>query len=238
MVVMQRGVSVLFAVLVVTSMAAMAPLGAAQTHEDGASEGDANDVRPGERLAGVVGVQGAEIDGELESRTFGIKVAQAATDEARADVVAEQLERNERRLDELSERQHDLHQQQEAGEISNGTFRAEIARTVVETENAKRTTNQSADAAAELPEDLLTERGVDAARIQTLQTRANELSGPEVAEIARGIAGERTGAPIGPDRGDRPGVDGDRPGSDSDRPGPGSDRPGPADHVQPDDDPA
>ncbi|MES3516250.1 MAG: hypothetical protein PPP58_01160 [Natronomonas sp.] len=207
---MKRTVSILLAALMVTSVLGAVPLGAAL--QDDAEDAE-EDIQPGEQLSGVVGVQEAEIDGEIEDRAFGIKLAQAASDDARADVVAEQLQRNEQRIEELEERQEQLRQQREAGEITEGTYRAEIARNAAEVQNLKRTTNRGADAAASFP-DKLEERGIDTERIQTLQQRADELTGPEVAEIARGIAGDRVGTPMGPDRGDRAGPDRDRPGVD------------------------
>lgn len=214
---MKQSVPILLAAVMVVSMIAMVPLGAAQLQDDEADDGDGDDIRPGEQLSGVVGVQEAEVDGELDSRTFGIELAGASSEEARADVVADQLDRNEQRIEDLSDRQAELRQQREAGEITDGTYRAGIARNVVETQNVKQTTNQSAAAAADLPEELRTERGIDADRIETLRTNANELSGPEVAEIARGIAGDRAGTPLGPDRGNSGDRGGDRPGPDTDR---------------------
>ncbi len=203
---MKRAVTILVATMLAVSMIAAVPLGAALPEQDEEAD-DGDDIRPGERLGGVVGVQEAEIDGEIESRSFGIKTAQDRTDDARSDAVAEQLERNEQRLTELQQRQQELREQRDAGEITNGTYRAKMAETVAETENVKRTTNARANVSAELPDEMLEERGVDAEKIRTLQERANELSGPEVAEIARGIAGERVGAPMGPDRADRAGPD-------------------------------
>lgn len=210
---MQRGLAVLVAALMIIGVAV--PIGGALAQDDASGEADeAEDVRPGERLSGVVGVQKAELDGEIESRSFGVRIAQAETDDARADVVADRLQRNEMRLDELETRKEELRERRDAGEISEGTYRAKVAQSAAEIENVRRTTNRSAEVAAELPEELLVERGIDAERIGTIRERANGLTGPEVAEIARGIAGDRVGAPMGPDH-DRPDVG---PTPDSDRP--------------------
>lgn len=196
------------------------------TNETNTNETAANGTAPGEQLSGVIGVQEAEIEGDVDKRTFDIKVAQAQTQEAQADVVATQLGNVEERLNALEERKAELDQQRADGEISEGKYRAEIARVAAQTETATQLTNQSEQTAGELPEHLLTERNVSAEQIQTLKDRAGELSGPEVAEIARGIAGPGIGQtpadqrPVDvPDRPERPGDD--RPGddrTDDDRP--------------------
>jgi len=199
--------------------------GVAQTNDTDTNDTDANATAPGERLSGVVGVGEAELEGDLDRRTFGVKVAQAASQEAQAEVVGDQLGDVEERLAELAQRKEELEAQREADEISEGKYRAEMAKVAAETRTAKQLTNQSEDVADELPADVLAERNVSADRIRTLRDRANELSGPEVAEIARGIAGPDAGQtpasdrPVEvPDRPERPGEDpaDNRTGGDAD----------------------
>lgn len=193
------------AVVLVVSVAG-APLAGATPAANDAQESD--EIAPGERLSGVVGVQGAELEGELDKRTFGIAVAKAATEEARADVVAGQVHDVEERLDELEERKAELEEQRESGEISQGKYEAEVARIAAEAETAERLADASAEEAGELPAELLADRGINAEAIQTLKDDANELSGQEVAEIARSIAGNDVGAPVGgSDRAERAGAD-------------------------------
>lgn len=164
--------------------------------EETSTEND-SDVRPGERLSGAIGVQMAEIDGEVESRAFGLTIAEAASDDARADVVAEKLRENQQRLADLEERKQELEEEREAGDVSVGKYQAEIATLAQEIDNLERTTNQSAEAAEDLPAEKLEERGVNASAIDQLRQQASELGGKEVSEIARGIAGERTGQAAG-----------------------------------------
>lgn len=155
-------------------------------------------IQPGERLAGVVGVQGGELEGDLAERTFGLKVAQAASDEAKADVVAAQLNDNVDRLESIEERVDALQAQRDAGEISEGRFRAEIAAIAVEQQTFDRLMDRTEAAAADLPEALLLDRGINVEAINDLRDRAGDLDGLEVRDIARSIAGEGTGDPIGP----------------------------------------
>ncbi len=201
------------------------------TDDDAAGEDDdsddANRTSPGERLAGVVGVQGAEIDGEVDSRAFDRRVGPDRSDEERADAIAERLDRNADRLDEIERRQVELRERRAAGEITEGEFRSRMARLAAETATIDRTTNRSAAAAEGVSREQLEARGVDADRIETLRTRANELSGPEVAAIAREIAGPNVGGPAGrPDHAGTPASD-DPPGNASDRAGSSADERGP-----------
>jgi len=155
-------------------------------------------VAPGAQLAGVVGVQGAEIEGDVRSRSFGIRVARAASNESRAAVVAEQLGDVEQRLSELEAEHEALREARENGSLSEGEYRARAARLHAESRTVQRLANQSADAAAGIPEETLAANGVNATAIQTLRDRAGNLSGQETAAIARSIAGEGVGQPARP----------------------------------------
>lgn len=184
---------------------------------DAQNETNESDVEPGAQLSAVVGVQEAEIDGDIESRAFGHAVANASSNESKADVVADQVERNEERLAELEERKVELTEQREAGNISESKYEAEMAKIAAETATIQQTTNQSANASEDLPAELLEERGVNASAIETLQDRASELSGGEVSEMAKRIAGERTGQAGGaPDDVGERGDAGDREGTEDD----------------------
>lgn len=189
------------------------------TERGNASE---NAVAPGERLSGILGVGQAELENEVDSRSFGLAVARAASDDAKADVVGEQLDDVEQRLDDLEQRKADLAAARENGSLSEGAYRARMAEVAAELEGAERVANQTANESAGLPADLLEQKGINASAIQTLKDRANELGGQEVAEIARAIAGSSVGtAPdhAGPDRrspGDR-GPDAPTDGNATDR---------------------
>lgn len=193
-------VLVLAAALVVAPVAAAAPSGGpaatfgAQDTETPTPEADENaSVAPGEKLSGAIGVQQTEIEGEVDERTFGVKVAKAGADDSKARIVADQLDDVEQRLDQLEERKQNLKDARENGSISEGQYRAEMARVVAETESARRMVNASEETAQGLPAETLAEKGVDVEAIQTLKDRAGNLSGPEVAKIAQSIAGKDIG---------------------------------------------
>lgn len=223
---MNPRISPLVVALIVAGLIATVPLGAAVANgdvptatvggdqrqvDDGNATnvsdpaGSADDLRPGERMSGVIGIQESEVEGELDSRSFEVRLAAADTDAERAAVIADRIERNERRLAELRERQQAIRERRTAGTLSDGAYAARMAENGATVVSVKRTTNRSAAAAAELPDDVLADRNVSADRIRALRTQADELTGPETAAIARSIGGNRTGAPMGPDRGERPG---------------------------------
>jgi len=213
------------AVLVAVPAVGLAVDGAHTNAQDDANEPE---VTPGEQLSGVVGAGEAEISGDHEQRSLDAALAQADSDQARADIVSERLGAVEQRLDDLEQRRAALDAQREAGEITEGEYRAELTRLAAQAETAKTLGNRTGQAANGVPTDLLADRGVDADRIQQISSRASDLTGPEVAEIARGIAGNDVGntpaanrpvdVPRGPPDDDRP-----RGPPDEDRRGPPGD---------------
>ncbi|QIB72956.1 hypothetical protein GL213_00095 [Halogeometricum borinquense] len=199
---MRRNATILMTAMLLVAALATVPMASVAQSEGGTtatetpmagSDSTSNEsTQSGELLSGVLAVQDAEIEREVETRTFGIRVAQAATDEAKADVVAERLNSNEARLAELEQRKARLEAARENGSISKGEYNTRMARVAAETETVKELTNRSATASERLPNELLEQRGVNTTAIRTLATRAEDLTGPEVSEIARQIAGSAT----------------------------------------------
>ena len=216
---MRQALTVAVALVFVVSLVGMA--GVAVANDDTENESPA-DVEPGERMSGVLGVQDAEIEGEIAERGFGIAVANAATEDAQADVVADRLADVEERIDELEDRLEELEEQRADGEISEGQYQAKVAQLEVERATAERLANQSAVVAQNLPAELLEERGISVEHIDELRERAHELTGPEVAAIAQEIAGPHVAEQLPDETEDRiP----DEPGPPGEM-GPGDDRPG------------
>ncbi|MFC4544354.1 hypothetical protein ACFO5R_20705 [Halosolutus amylolyticus] len=214
---MRRPTKIVLALLLAVSMAAM-PLAAADVGAAAnAQEQDAEDeesVAPGEQLAAVVGVQEAELDGEVSERAYGIKVAAAQTEDARADVVLEQQADVEKRIADLENRTAELNAAYEDGELTRGQYEGRMAAIAAEQRTAERLANGTAATASELENPEA--HGIDVDAIQTLAETASELTGPEVAEIARSIAGEGVGQPVDADR--EPGAPIEPPAADGDAP--------------------
>lgn len=185
--------------MVVVGMVAVPAVGAVA--QDGQDDAGEPDVAPGERLSGVVGVQQAEFDGEVDRNAYRIALENADDNATKASLIAEKLNETEERLAELDERKAELDEQRESGEISEGRYRAEIAGLATEVDNAEAQLNRSNETAAELPRETLEENGVNVDAIRTLQQQADDLTGEEVAEIARSIAGDERGEVDREDRG-------------------------------------
>lgn len=188
---MRRTLTALVALVVVVSMVAAAPMavaGQAYAQEDDESDDD-NEVAPGEQFAGVVAVHESEFEGEMDERTFGIKVAQSASAEAQGEVVGEQLEDVEQRLSELEDRVDELEEKRNNGEITEGEFQAEMAVVASERRTAANLAAQSEASTEGLDEGVLSANDIDVDTLMTLQDRANELGGPAVADAAQRIAG-------------------------------------------------
>jgi len=243
-------VSIGLVVLVAAPAVGMATMGATQAGEE--PEPSVNGTAPGERLAGVVGVQAEEIEAGVEHNAFNIRFAQADSPDDKATEVGDRISDIEQRLSALEQRREELKEQRENGVIREGRYRAEIATVAAEIGSLKKLNNQSERAAGQLPAELLEERGINVTAIQALQQRANELSGGEVSDIARDIAGgppddvgppvNRTGPPedAGPPGHETgPHEDAGPPGNETGPPddaGPPDNETGPGDDP-PDDDP-
>ncbi|WP_232687266.1 DUF7096 domain-containing protein [Halobacterium zhouii] len=144
---------------------------------------------PGAQLAGVVNVQAAAVEGEVQARSFGLQIAAARSNASRAAVVATQAGELSETLAELRERKRALLEAKQNGSISQARFRAEMAGLAAEISTARQLSNVTANTAAELPRAKLEATGVDVDAITRLRTDAANLSGPTVSSIARSVAG-------------------------------------------------
>ena len=164
------------------------------------TESDANEsngTEPGAQLAGVLAVQGTEVESEVGSRAFGQRVAAAASNDSKAAVVSGEVNDSRERLAALRERLDELEAAREAGNISQGRYRANTAQVAAEINAVERRLEQSNDTAASLPADVRAANGINTSNIERLRTEARNLSGPEVAAIARSIGGDRSGRGLG-----------------------------------------
>lgn len=195
---MRQTLAVLMTVVMAVSVVGAVPIAALASEDGGLNyaveeDGDQSSPAPGEQLSGSVSVGAAEVEGDVDARSFGHAVAAAETDDERAQIVGERAETVEQRLETLRERLDVLQERRAAGEISQREYRVKTAKLAAELSNVERTANQTTEVAAELPTDVLERNDVDVDRIRTLRENASELRGGEVAEIASGIAGSGAG---------------------------------------------
>lgn len=184
-------------------------VGAQQTAAPNAS------IAPGEAFAGAIGVQRQELDGVVETRAYGLSIAAARSEAGKAQVVADRTRSLEQRLERLQERRDELIQARRNGSMSDGRFRAELAQVAARARTVQRLANRSEAAARSLPEPVRRRHGINVTAIERLGQHARSMTGPEVAAIARGIAGPSLDRPMG-----RPGP-GMAPGNVTDGMGPG-----------------
>lgn len=154
----------------------------------------AEPAAPGAHLAGVVGVQRAEIDGELAGRSFGLQIASANSNSAKASIVADQLGDLEQQTVDLRERRQELVDARRNGTISQARFRAEMAALAARNGVVERRLDRTETTARDVPADVLESKGVNATAIQTLRGEARNVAGPDAADIARSIAGPNVGS--------------------------------------------
>lgn len=204
---MNRTITGFLTGLLVVAVIGAVPLTSAAEGTAEASDVHEWEMSAGERLTGVLGVQAAELEGEVDRRAFGIRVARAASNKSRADIVGKNLDDVEARLTELEERKQELEQAKANWAISNGSYSAQMTVVAAQTANVQSQLNASENASEGLPVELLESKGIDVSAIRTLKHNASELTGPEVAaiaktiagpEIGKSIAGERPPVPVGP----------------------------------------
>lgn len=198
--------------------AATEPAAAPQVaaNETTANATTTNATAPGAQLAGVVGVQQAEVDGDLDNRTFGLRVANADSDEERAAIIAERQTETRERLATQRDRFADLRAARANGTISDAEYRGRVATVAAESANTERDAEQLNRSARDLPPAVRERNNITFTAIERLRADARTLGGPKTAAIARSIGGTTArnpmaGGPRGPGM-DMPGLSQDRGG--------------------------
>ncbi len=189
-----RTTVLLVATIILIALASSGTVGLATSAED-------PHVRtPGEQFGGVIGVQDAELEGDLDERRFNQQLARADSDAERAAVVADRASHIEDRLADLEARLDELETARSDGEIPVGRYEAAVAAGETERVALERAAEQNAVVAAELPEPARQAAGVDEAAIRAQHDQVAALGGSESAAVAADVAGERAGDPPGADR--------------------------------------
>jgi hypothetical protein len=161
-----------------------------------------SDIAPGQQFAGVVGVQGAEVRNEIEDRALATRLATAGTNATRAEVVARESVRIDGRLDTLEDRRGDLRDRREDGEITRGTYSAELAEITAEATALERRAGTLLTTARALPNATLDATGVSVADVLDLRDRADSLTDDEALAAAREVAGDDVGEDLDEEDGD------------------------------------
>jgi len=146
-------------------------------------------VKPGAQFVGVVGAHGAHHAGEIEEAAVDIRLSEAGSPGARAEVVADVLTRGENRTDSLAERKADLAGARENGTMNESEYRTRVAVVDAELRAIERVAGKLEDATGELPTTVLLDVDIDVGAVVDLKTRASELQGPELERIAPSFRG-------------------------------------------------
>ncbi|WP_254531970.1 hypothetical protein [Natrinema gelatinilyticum] len=191
--------AVLIVAAVAVPLAAASIVSSSGAQEEADSDTGNESIKPGEHFAAAVGVQNVEIEGDVSNRAYGVRIANAETNGAKAAITANQFEETKTRLAELEARLETLNESRAAGELKAGRYRVEVAKTVAELRTVERQAAAVERTADGLPEAVLADHGIDVESIRTLRDRAGDLGGPETAAIARSVAGDGIGWSIGTD---------------------------------------
>lgn len=142
----------------------------------------------GASISGFMQTSEANAEGEVDDEVFRGRFA-GASNESRRVLVAARGEELENRLERLRAQRAEL--LDGTGNLTVGE-RARAARLLAEIDSLHTAINTTDEAAAEA--------GVNATRLSRLRENASDLDGPEVAELARGLAGHGPPEDRGPDR--------------------------------------
>ena len=160
-----------------------------------------NATAPGAQLAGIIGVQQAEVTGDIDNRSFGVRIANADSDAERAAIIADRQAETSQQVATQAERLAELRAARDAGNLTQGEYRARVAIVASQVTNAERTADQLNRTARDLPEAVRERNGINETAIDRLRTDARNLSGPETAAIARSIGGTTARNPMAGTRG-------------------------------------
>lgn len=204
---MSRLVSVALAFALVVAAIPTAPVAAGalttadanqpQTTTTRSTDGaDAASLSPGQQLAGVLGVQAAELESEVETRRFDHAVHNASTNVSKAEAVAAQIERIRTRLDTLRNRLVELELARERGEITDREYRIRVARVVAELRALGRLAARTERVSGDLPLGLLAASGANVTAAYAVGVETDQAASGDAARIATAVAGRDVGRDV------------------------------------------
>ncbi len=179
----------LIALLALAVVVGGAPLAAAEDTNSSTNATDLADLSVGERISSIMSAQDAEVTAEFEQHTFGRAIANADSDEERAEIIAQrQAELNSSIEQDLSEKK-ELREAYKSGNISRAEYVSELSAQSVKAQNINESVESMKNATDGLPTEILKENGINTSALNTLRNEAAEMTGPEVAAVAQTIAG-------------------------------------------------
>jgi hypothetical protein len=160
--------------------------GPAATSSDGPDGNESGGPPPGARLAGAVAVSATEVGSGVGAGTFAAALADATSDDERARVVRERLDRTAGQLDDLARRTQELERARANGSLSPDRYRARGAGLAARIRGVLDVLDRAATATPTLSGEEGDRLG---RRVETLRTRARSLLAGELRAAARTIDG-------------------------------------------------
>lgn len=157
--------------------------------------GDATDgTAPGATLAGALGSEESELEGEFDRKSLDVAATRATTIDARADVVADRVLEIDQRLAELEARRAKLEEAHRDGAISGAEYRARMTLLAAQARSLDRLGAQTVVHANGIPADVLAERGITPEQLVDLANRTDDLATYE-EDLFGGTYGEEVTFP-------------------------------------------
>lgn len=173
--------------LVVFAVVAMPMMGVADSHGNETDANVSENASVGAEVSSFMQASTAEAEGEVDDGMFEAALNRTEDPEERRQLIENRTQRLEERQQRLEERRAAI---QSTGDVRD---RALAVRVAVGADQLEESVNETEPVAASV--------GVDTERLQELRTNARNLTGSDVAELARGLAGppaDRAAAGGGP----------------------------------------
>lgn len=192
--------------LVALLLVAAAALALPAVAQDGDQTGEVENVTVGQEVSAFMQSAEANAHGEVENGMFDARMESANASE-RAAVVEERTDEIAARVDAIEERIEELRANRT--DVNPVAYRAQMSAAAAQLAAVRESANRTATHAERV--------GVDTTRLETLRNNASELTGQEVAAIARSLAGVMGRGP--PDHAGPPGGNGTEPPDNAGPPG-------------------
>lgn len=203
---MRTRVVIVVCLLFVAGLALALPA-IAQDGGTSAENDSVDNVTVGQSVSGFMQSTEASAESDVDQGVYSERY-EAANESERAALVEERTGDLESDLSAVEQRIERLQAQRD--EMNPTAYRAQMSAAAAQLQGLQTSANETERHAAE--------SGVNDTRLRTLRNRASELSGQEVAAIARGLAGagpdpaNRSGPPENPGRGNDQGQPNGTPG--------------------------
>ena len=169
------GVGMLVAVLLLATVAVGGVI--AQTEQPTNETTERNNASFGATVSSFMQASSAEAEGEVDDGMFEASLSRAESLEERRTLLEQRQERLEERKQRLANRRADF----STADGPDVRSRAMATHVRAGASELERSVNHTEQVAREV--------GVDTQRLEQIRTEARNLSGAEVAELARGLAG-------------------------------------------------